>query len=78
MKAGQPDAAYEAISQAVEIMPKHIHYLDMLTEISIMVEDKNRAEEAAHAIRMIDPEHPRLATFKERIADMEDQKNSKN
>lgn len=74
LKAGQPDSAYEAISQAVEIMPKHIHYLDMLTEISIMVEDKSRAEEAAQAIRMIDPEHPRLAAFKERIADMEDSK----
>ena len=77
MKAGQPDAAYEAISQAVELLPKHIHYLDMLTEISIMVGDKSRAEEAAQSIRMIDPEHTRLAAFKERIADMEDQKKTK-
>jgi len=78
LKAGQPDAAYEAVSQAVDLLPKNIHYLDMLTEISIMVGDKSRAEDAAQAIRMIDPEHPRLAAFKERIADMGDQKETKN
>ncbi len=70
-KANEPQAAYEAISQAVDLHPKHLPYLDSLVETSIMVQDKNRAEEVVQAIRMIDPEYTRLGLLKDRIAEMQ-------
>ena len=72
LKAGQEQAAHEAICQAAELRPKHLPYLDSLTEISILVQDKSRAEEAAQAIRMIDPEYSRLPLLKDRIAEMDE------
>lgn len=70
LKAEEPQSAYEAISQAVDILPKNISYLDMLVEISIMVGDADRAEEGIQAIRMIDPEYVRLDVFRDRILEM--------
>jgi len=70
IKAGQGASAFEAIHQAVELLPRHIPYLDTLIEISIMVQDKQRAEEGMQAIRMLDPGYQRLDLFRDRIAEM--------
>lgn len=70
LKLDQPVAAYEAISQAVELLPRHLPYLDMLVEISIMVQDTDRAEEGIQSIRMIDPTYSRLDVFRDRLAEI--------
>ena len=72
LNADEAKSAHEAMSQAVELNPKHIPYLDKLAELSIMVQDQNRAEEAVQAIRMIDPAYSRLDLLKDRIAEMKE------
>lgn len=69
-KSGELQAAHEAIHQAVDLHPKNLLYLDNLAEISILMQDKNNAEEAVQAIRMIDPGYARLGMLKDRIAEL--------
>ena len=71
-KTGEPALALEAIMQAVELRQNYVPYLDSLVEISIMVQDKLRAEKGIQAIRMLDPDYTRLTLLKDRVAELED------
>jgi tetratricopeptide (TPR) repeat protein len=66
----QYGTALEAIEQAVDIEPENPKYLDMFTEISIMVGDQEMALNAYNKLRMANPENQKLASFKHRIEKM--------
>ncbi len=59
-----------AIEQAVELEPNNPKYLDLLTELSIMSGEREKAEEAYEKLRMSNPENNKLASLKERISQM--------
>lgn len=66
----QNDTALEAVKQAVELEPQNPKYLDFLAETSILVGDKNLAEEAFQHLRMVNPENQKLDILKDKISQM--------
>jgi tetratricopeptide (TPR) repeat protein len=63
----QPEPALEAIEQALDLEPENPKYLDMLVETSIIVGNKDLAEEGYQRLRMVNPENQKLAVLKDRI-----------
>lgn len=64
---GQPETALVAIQEALALEPQSPKYLDNFIEASIMVENKNLAEEGYQRLRMVNPENQKLGAFRERI-----------
>lgn len=64
---GEADKALDAFSRAVEAEPANPKYLDLLLEESIMVGNKNIAEEAFLRLREANPENQKLKEFRKRI-----------
>lgn len=64
---GQPQTALAAIQEALALEPQNPKYLDNFIEASIMVGNKNLAEEGYQRLRMVNPENQKLSAFKERI-----------
>lgn len=59
--------ALSAVEQAVELEPQNPKYLDMLTELSIMSGEKEKAEAAYEKLRMSNPDNNKLEAFRDRI-----------
>ena len=59
-----------AIEQAIELEPQNPKYLDMLTELSIMTGEKDKALDAYEKLRMTNPENNKLSAFKDRISNI--------
>lgn len=66
-KVGQEQAAMTAIQEALDLDEQNPKYLDKLIELAIIVRDKNTAEHGFQQLRMVNPEHPKLESFKDRI-----------
>ena len=65
---GQPATAKEAILQAVELEPENENYLDLLTNIGIILQNKELAKEALNSLKTINPESKNIKEYSERIA----------
>lgn len=72
LKLQQPEPAYEAARQAVELDPGNVGHLDGLVECAILIGDKRAAEEAFQQLRRVDYQHKTLGSFRERIEKMAD------
>jgi tetratricopeptide (TPR) repeat protein len=67
LKVNQPHIAKEAILAALELEPKNPKYLDLLTEIAILVPDRPLALKAYKELRLVNPNNQKLEYFKGRI-----------
>jgi tetratricopeptide (TPR) repeat protein len=67
VKVNQPQIAKEAILSALELEPKNPKYLDLLTEIAILVPDRPLALKAYKELRLVNPNNQKLDYFKGRI-----------
>lgn len=67
LKVDQPLIAKEAILAALELEPKNPKYLDLLTEIAILVPDRSLALKAYKELRLVNPHNQKLDYFKGRI-----------
>ncbi len=63
----QPETALTAIEQALALEPQNPKYLDNFITASILVGDKNRAEDGYQRLRMVNPDNQKLPAFRERI-----------
>ncbi|MBI2099374.1 tetratricopeptide repeat protein [Candidatus Uhrbacteria bacterium] len=61
------EKAMEAFAKAVEIEPSNPRNLDLMLEESIMVGNKNMAEEAFIRLREANPENQKLKEFRKKI-----------
>ena len=66
-KLGQPETALVAIQEALNLEPQNPKYLDNFIEASIIVGNKNLAEDGYQRLRMVNPENQKISTFRERI-----------
>ena len=64
---GQPETAKEAILQAVELEPENEEYLDLLTNIAIILQDKELAREALNSLKTINFENKNIKEYSEKI-----------
>lgn len=64
---GENEAALANFKRAVELEPGSPRNLDFLIEISIIVKNKDLAEETFKKLREVNPENQKLAEFEERI-----------
>lgn len=64
---GEHERAVEAFARAVELEPANPRNLDLLLEESIIVGNKNLAEDAFLKLREANPENQKLREFKKRI-----------
>lgn len=67
VRVKQPEVAKEALLPAIELEPKNPKYLDLLTEIAILCNDKTLAERSLKELRAANPENQKLDTFRMRI-----------
>ena len=67
LKVRQPQIAKEAILAALELEPKSPKYLDLLTEVAILVPDRSLALKAYKELRLVNPHNQKLEYFKGRI-----------
>ncbi len=63
--------ALEAMQQAVELESQNPKYLDNLTELAIMVGNKELAEEGYGKLRLVNPDNQKLPLLKEKIQSLE-------
>lgn len=63
----QYSVALESAKQAAELEPQNPKYLDSLIEIAILAADRQTAEEAWQALRMVNPDNQKLPALKEKI-----------
>lgn len=67
IQLNQPETALIAIEQALALEPQNPKYLDNFITASILVGDKNKAEDGYQRLRMVNPENQKLPAFRERI-----------
>jgi len=68
--AGDAEGARLAYEQAVRFERSNPRYLDLLLEACILEGDRKRADEVLAALTEVNPENQKLASFRERLADM--------
>jgi tetratricopeptide (TPR) repeat protein len=66
-KAGNIEAAYENISEALEIEANNPRFLDLIVDLSIIKKDKNSAWQYLEKLSEVNPENNKLADRKEQI-----------
>ncbi len=74
MQLQQYPTALEAIRQALELEAQNPKYLDMLTEISIMVGNKEEAKAAWEELRRVNPDNQKLDMLKDKIEHLGEEK----
>ncbi len=67
IQLNQPDTALAAIEQALALEPQNPKYLDNFITTSIIVGNKNQAEDGYQRLRMVNPENQKLSAFRDRI-----------
>lgn len=67
LRVKQPEVAKEALLPAVELEPRNPKYLDLLSEIAILCNDKPLAERAFKELRMANPDNQKLESLRLRI-----------
>jgi len=67
---GENTKALKFFSKAVELEPTKPKSLDFLTDISIIIGNKELAENALQKLREVNPENKKIEEFEERIKDI--------
>ncbi len=65
------EAALENIREALDLEPNNPRFLDLILDLSIMKKDKDLATEYFNKLAAVNPENNKLATWQEKIAELE-------
>lgn len=69
---GKNNLALNNFKKAVELEPNNPRFLDLLLKISIILKDKNLANEAFNSLKEADPDNQKLGDLKEEIGSIEE------